>query len=574
MADNIKEIYFDGAYVNCSGEDVTFGFSSIPEKNRCRMLYEIEKKKGKTSFETTQKPHFKKIGPMLDVSRGGVMNVDGVKKMIDKVSTLGMNMLMLYTEAHFEMEKYPLFGYMIGKYKISELWEIDRYGDEHGVEIIPCVQTLGHLEKYMKYGEVPSENSRVLLCGDERTYEFIEEIVKTMSIAFKSRNIHIGMDEAEGLGMGNYFKKHGLCDKGEILNKHLRRVIDITKKYGYEPMMWSDMYYSTISGSDYYKRGYEIPESVIDGAPEDIMHVYWDYYHCDYEFYEEKLTQEARFKNKIGFAGGVWTWDGFLPNFSHTYNTMKPALECSIDRNIDFMLATLWGNDGCETDYHLALSGLAIFSEYCYRGKECTKDEIFEVSKYICGEGEELTYAISDFWMGESGAERVGKGIIYSDLLIDTYCRTTDFDAVLKTYGKALEIIEKHKDIEGYSYYKAVFEAAFVKAEIMGKLRHSYKSGDTETIKIISSSLIPDLRIKLRKMYEEFKKRWFMHYKAVGFERFPARFGGMDLRLEYVNETLCKYLNGEIMQIEELEEEVNHTLKQTWKDAAGYMGYN
>ena len=49
----------------------------------------------------------KRLGVMVDCSRNAVMKVETVKKFIDAMSKMGYNMLMLYTEDAFYVEKYP-----------------------------------------------------------------------------------------------------------------------------------------------------------------------------------------------------------------------------------------------------------------------------------------------------------------------------------------------------------------------------------------------------------------------------------------------------------------------------------
>jgi len=563
---NIIEKSFDGIYVKLDGEDAIFGYSSKPQRARCTYLLEKEIKKGNKSFEIKEKPCFDLCGAMVDVSRGGVLTVNAVKKFIDASAALGLNMLMLYTEDMFEMKKYPMFGYMRGRYSLSEFQSMDDYAAECGVELIPCIQTLGHLNNYIMWGEVPSENASVLLVGEEKTYEFIEEEIKFMSSALRSKKIHLGMDEASGLGLGKYLKLHGYRDKMEIFNEHLRRVIGIAKKYGYEPMIWSDMYYSSKDGQDYYEPDYVIPQKAIDDAPLEAAHVFWDYYHKDYDYYNKKLAQEKRFNNEVIFAGGIWTWDGFLPNFRYTYESMAPALTCAIDNGVKKIIATMWGNDGCETDSNLAMSSLAIFSEYCYKGKECTLQDIYDAAEYVSGENSELTQAISDFGLSLDGAQRIGKGILYSDLLIDTFCYDIDLNSVATTYKKSLDILEKYSDNKNAPYYKAVFEAAFEKCCLLRDLRREYLTGNKEYILNAADNLIPSLREKYKKLYKEFEKLWKASYKPFGFEKFPVRFGGIDKRLENVADTLRDYAEGKTKKVDELAEK----LCVSWKEFSFY----
>ena len=80
---------------------------------------------------------------------------------------------------------------------------------------------------------------------------------------FASRRINIGMDEAHMVGLGKYLDKHGFTDRISLLSEHLRRVLSIAKKYGFRPMMWSDMFFRLAGGGVYGTEGKnELPENV------------------------------------------------------------------------------------------------------------------------------------------------------------------------------------------------------------------------------------------------------------------------------------------------------------------------
>ena len=193
----------------------------------------------------------KMLGVMLDCSRNAVMKPEKVKEYAQIIRKMGYNTLMLYLEDTYEIESQPYFGHLRGKYSKEELKEIDSYCNSIGIEFIPCMQTLAHLNQMFKwYGEYGDINDcgDILLVGEEKTYELIEEMIKTFAECITSRKIHIGMDEAFGVGTGKYAAKHGIRDKFDILNEHLHRVCEIAKKYGFETMIWSDMFCNLATG--------------------------------------------------------------------------------------------------------------------------------------------------------------------------------------------------------------------------------------------------------------------------------------------------------------------------------------
>ncbi|MBE7029671.1 MAG: hypothetical protein E7405_05445 [Ruminococcaceae bacterium] len=156
--------------------------------------------------------YFDECGVMLDLSRNGVMKVEAVKKYADMMSLMGLNQLYLYLEDTYEIDGCPYFGYMRGRYTKEELREVDEYCDLIGIEVIPHIQTLGHMAQYIKWDEGMKyrDTAEVLIAGEDFTYEFIEKTIKSISSCFKTKKIHLGMDEAGNLGSGKYYEKMGL----------------------------------------------------------------------------------------------------------------------------------------------------------------------------------------------------------------------------------------------------------------------------------------------------------------------------------------------------------------------------
>ena len=560
---------FDGAYVKYDGQDAVFGFSTKAQQARCCFLLAMHSKNG--PFELTQKPRFDTVGPMLDMSRGKVMNVAAVKEYIDYIAALGMNMLMLYTEDMFEVEGYPKFGYLRGRYTIAELQEIDSYGYEMGVELIPCIQTFGHLEQYLKMKDknVPNENAKVLLPEHPDTYAFIDAELAAIRKAFRTDRIHLGMDETQGLGLGKYLKEHGLRDPGEIYREHLAKVLEISCKYFKKPIIWSDMFFEGADGRQYGLE--EVDQSVIDATPRNVNLCFWNYYREDFDWYDRRLAQHIRFPNEISFGGGIWTWDGLAPNLTYTLRTMEPALRACLARDIRTVIATLWVSGTNGADYHQALPGLTVFSEMCYLGESCTHEDIYRASETLCGVDEGLFHGISDIYLGYKGATSLAKGFVYCDPLIDLMCYDVDYPAALETLKNAYAVIEAHKDYAHRDFFLGLYRIAILKAELLGGLRKAYKAGDRAFIERAATVLIPETLKEFDSFYAQFVALWRKSYKGFGLEMYTHDFGGAILRLRDTKIVLEDYLSGRTDRIEELETETIPGINKTWRSSHSYI---
>ena len=181
----------------------------------------------------------KRFGVMLDMSRNGIMKPEEVKKYAATIKKLGYNMIQLYTEDTYEVPGEPYFGYLRGRYSQAELKDIVTYCNSIGVEVIPCIQVLAHLNQIFmwKNYDAIKDTDDILMVGEARTYELIENMLKSVKECFTTNIINIGMDEAHMLGLGKYLDKNGYQNRFDIIHRHLDRVLALTKKYELKPVM-------------------------------------------------------------------------------------------------------------------------------------------------------------------------------------------------------------------------------------------------------------------------------------------------------------------------------------------------
>lgn len=554
----VEEVEAEGLHVKYDGIRAVIGANSVPAKARGYMLLAKAIAEGKNALEIIQKPAFKTVGPMLDMSRGGVMTVAAVKKYLEHTAALGMNMLMLYTEDTYELPGYPFFGYQRGRYSLEELRQIDDYAWELGIEVIPCIQTFGHMEQYLRYpfNADIKDNDTVLLAGEEKTYDLIRACIATMRKTFRSDRIHIGCDETRGLGTGQYLNKNGYRDRFTVFNEHLHKVTDICREFGYRPMMWSDMYFSLAekNRAGGYPIHVEVPQYAIDSMPDCDM-VFWDYDQNFNEHFRVNIEKHKAFNRPVIFAGGIRTWEGFVPYYTHSYDTMKPAMEECLRGGVDEVIVTLWGNDGTETNYMLGLPLLPLFSEYCWQGERCTEEEIWSVSEFLTGTTKELAQAVSDFFMGYGGAIRSGKHILWSDPLINLLYPGYDLEAGIRYLENSLEVFEKYPAHKYIDYLKAVFRTCLDKCQLHLQLQARYKAGDRQWLREFAQKDIPQMIADFEKLEKIHYTLWHSDYKTHGFERLQYRYFGAIGRLKYTVEVIEKYLSGELAEIAELEPE-------------------
>src|SRR5699024_7494430 len=257
--------------------------------------------RGKKEFNTEETAQFNTVGPMFDLSRNAVMKQERFYEMIRILAVMGLNSAMLYREATCEGKGEPYFGYMRGRYSEDELKDLDDYAHQFGIELIPCIQTLAHLEELLKWDEAYhyKDTRGALLLENEETYQLLENMIRSVSKPFRSKRIHIGMDEAEEVGRGIFLNKHGHKSRFELMATHLGKVLQITDKLGLEAMMWSDMFLKLASETgDQYSKSTQIPDYIIEQTPEQVQLMYWQYNATDIEHYRNIIAEHQAFNKK------------------------------------------------------------------------------------------------------------------------------------------------------------------------------------------------------------------------------------------------------------------------------------
>jgi len=298
--------------------------------------------------------------------------------------------------------------------------------------------------------------------------------------------------------------------------------------------------------------------------------VFWDYYHDTEEWYDALLTQHDRFSNSVAFGGGIWAWDGLAPNLSYTLKTMAPALRACLKHSVDTVIATVWVSGENGADFHQCLPGLAIFSEFCYRGEACTEEDIYAASRTLCGVDRELFHALSDIYLGEKGAVSLAKAFLYCDLLIDLLDYEVDFEKALATLGRAREIIASKKEYEYREFFLSLYRVAILRAGILGSLREAYRRGDREALCRVADTVLPEVMEEWERFFGLFTQLWDRNYKGFGLEMYTHDFGGALLRMKECRRILKEYLEGKRERIEELETP-RLKLKKTWRSTPGYI---
>ena len=231
----------------------------------------------------TDEPEFAYRGLMLDVSRH-FFGKEFIKKQIDAMAHFKMNRLHLHlTDAagwRIEIKKYPRLtefaawrspaiwkdwwfgdrkyveegseGAYGGYYTQEDIKELVAYAAERYITIIPEIEMPAHSEEVLTaYPELSCTHEpykQADFCvGNEKTYEFLENVLSEVIELFPSEYIHIGGDEAGKASWPHCplcqkrMEEEGLKDVNELQSYLIQRIEKFVNSKGRQIIGWDEI---------------------------------------------------------------------------------------------------------------------------------------------------------------------------------------------------------------------------------------------------------------------------------------------------------------------------------------------
>ena len=411
------------------------------------------------------------------------------------------------------------------------------------------------------------DQPNILLVDEPKTYEFIDEMFKVNSECFTSRRIHIGLDEAGGIGLGKFLKKNGYQEPYDIITRHIGKVVELAEKYGYKPMMWSDMFFRLGEYQGDYHIKSEVPYDASSKIPKNIEMVYWDYCYED-----EYVTNTILEKHKVIdreriFAGGIWTWDRVTTGLGKSFDIARTQLSACKKQGVKTVFVTIWGNGSNSYNMYSALPGLQMYAEENFYD-DVTDEHLSDMFLACTGYNlaDFMLLSVDDFSADDkqkymdSACFCINSSVqhFYNDVLVGLMDKTLssyDFKAHYQKYLDGISKLEITGDMKDlFDVHKILYEILVVKCDIGTRLVDAYKNSDREKLATIAN----ELEYVLSK-YEEYHmlsaNMWHKTHKPFGFDAFDMKLGGTEARVKWAIHRLKQYLDNKIAKIEELEAE-------------------
>lgn len=203
-----------------------------------------------------------------------------VKSYADFAAENGYNALILYLENAVRTEDTAFFD-PEETYSADEIREIVAYAGSKGLDVIPALENLGHLEKFFLYPQLEhlSEITDVEkegrgfdrfkrgACGcitNPELNKFFDKYIADVCSLFHSKYVHMGLDEPFDLAVCERCKSALAAgkSKSDLFLAHILHTYELCKSLGKTMMMWDDFF--------------EYADIVRD-LPRDIVLCNWNY---------------------------------------------------------------------------------------------------------------------------------------------------------------------------------------------------------------------------------------------------------------------------------------------------------
>ena len=213
----------------------------------------------------------------LDLARQ-MESLEFIEETLSLFSKAGYNGVLLYLEDRISTPSYNL-PEPNECYTAEEIRRLVKYAENLQMELVPCVATLGHAERFLrheelkKFAEVTGEikgrfggTAQNTFCiNKEGFYEFMGSYLKEVASLFPSRYFHIGLDEFWDYNLCPDCRKKmtNLMEEQKGFLEHILKIRKILADCGKEVMMWSDMF--------------EQYAEIYKDVPSDVIMVDWQY---------------------------------------------------------------------------------------------------------------------------------------------------------------------------------------------------------------------------------------------------------------------------------------------------------
>lgn len=299
------------------------------------------------SMTITDWPNFKVRAWQDDISRGPIVSMHYLKRLIPQMAECKLNAFSLYTEHTFKTKCHPDIA-PTDAFTAEEIKELEDFCKPYHIQIIGNQQCFGHFEEILSnpfYSDLADTKWNLNPARDE-TYKFLEDHLREVARAYKSPYFNINCDETESLGQGAAKAYVDSLGAETVYYQHVNRVNRMLRPYRKRVMMWGDI-------ADQH------PE-ILDNLDKDIFLIAWSYVGID--SFDDFLQPYVKSGRNYFVAPGVSLSERVWPKHYEFKKNIANLCRDGYKNGALGVINTCWDDFG-ESLINSALYGLALGAE-------------------------------------------------------------------------------------------------------------------------------------------------------------------------------------------------------------------
>lgn len=326
------------------------------------------------------KPDHLYRGYYFDQTRGRVLKLEELKRLVDRMSSYKLNQLQLYIEHTYLFRDFSELWRDQTPITADEILELDAYCRERHVELVPSLACFGHLYGLLStrtHGDICEMSDswkrpfsfydrmryHTVNVTDERSFALIRDMILEYMQLFSTDKFNICADETFYLGKEKSKKAADEVGVQRLYVDFLKKLCGLIVENGKIPMFWGDIICRS-------------PELVKE-LPESTICLNWGYA-ADQSGYNTEVMAEAGAIQYV--CPGVGGWNEWVNLIENSFKNI--VLMCSYAHKYGAVgvLNTDWGDFGHINDPEYSLPGMIYGAALSWNS---TKTDFEEMNRQI-----------------------------------------------------------------------------------------------------------------------------------------------------------------------------------------------
>lgn len=333
--------------------------------------------------EIEDAPDMPDRGYFLDETRGRVLTLPALKKMVDRLSRYKINQFQLYVE-----HTYLFHG-------LSEMWrdetpltaedilELDAYCRQRHVELVPAMASFGHLYMLLStrsYGDLCERSNswtapfsfrdrmhrHTLNTTDGRSLGLIREMIGEYAALFTSPKFNICADETFDLGCEKSKETAEREGTSRMYIGFVKELCTILTELGKQPMFFGDI---ICRNPEYIRK-----------LPDHTLCLTWGY---DPRQGEDECRAMAQAGARQYLCPGVCGWNKWINNLEDSYQNITRMCGYAQKYHAEGILNTDWGDFGHINYPAFSTPGMIYGASFSWNHEEIGFDDMNRLISFL-----------------------------------------------------------------------------------------------------------------------------------------------------------------------------------------------